>query len=62
MAETEQIQNTLNPDFKTGIVMNYFFEKMQKVKFLMIDGDGGADYDTIGEIQTNIGALMGAKA
>ena len=42
--------------------MNYFFEKMQKVKFLIIDGDGGADYDTIGEIQTNIGALMGAKA
>ena len=42
--------------------MNYFFEKLQKVKFLMIDGDGGTTYDTIGEVDTNVGALMGAKA
>jgi hypothetical protein len=30
--------------------MNYFFEKAQNIKFVMIDGDGSGDYDTIGEI------------
>ena len=48
---TEQIKNSLNPDFKTRIVMNYFFEKAQNLKFVMIDGDGSANnYDTIGEL------------
>ena len=28
----------------------------------MIDGDGDGDYDTIGEINTNMGQLMGARA
>jgi hypothetical protein len=43
--------NSLNPDFKTRIVMNYFFEKAQNLKFVMIDGDGSANnYDTIGEL------------
>ena len=27
----------------------------------MIDGDGGRDYDTIGEIEVTMGNLMGAK-
>jgi len=27
----------------------------------MIDGDGGGDYDSIGEVQTTMGKLMGAK-
>jgi len=28
----------------------------------MIDGDGGGDYDVIGEIETSMGKIMGAKA
>ena len=28
IAQTEQITNTLNPDFKTAITMNYFFERL----------------------------------
>ena len=27
----------------------------------MIDGDGGAEYDAIGEIEVTMGKLMGAK-
>ena len=27
----------------------------------MIDGDGGSDYDTIGEVEVTMGKLMGAK-
>ena len=59
---TEQLKNNLNPEFKTRIVMNYFFEKAQKLKFLMVDGDCHGDFDTIGEIQTTMGNIMGAKA
>jgi hypothetical protein len=56
------MKNNLNPDFKTRITMNYFFEKAQNIKFVIIDGDGAGDFDTIGEIQTTVGSLMGAKA
>ena len=41
--------------------MAYFFEKVQEYKFVLIDGDGGSDYDTIGECQVSMGKLMGAK-
>jgi hypothetical protein len=62
VGKTEQLKNNLNPDFKTRIVMNYFFEKAQNLKFVMIDGDSSTTFDTIGEIQATIGSLMGAKA
>jgi hypothetical protein len=48
--KTEQIMNQLNPDFQTRVMLNYFFEKQQQLKFVMIDGDGHGDFDTIGEI------------
>jgi len=32
------------------------------VKFKVIDGDGGGDYDTIGHVETTIGKIMGSKA
>lgn len=54
--------NTLNPDFTTSMKCNYFFEKEQNLKFVMIDGDGDGDYDTIGELNTTMGSLMGARA
>jgi hypothetical protein len=51
IGKTEQIINNLNPDFKTRIVMNYFFERAQNLKFVLIDGDGSKDdYETIGEL------------
>ena len=28
----------------------------------MIDDDGSGSYDTIGEVETNMGAVMGARA
>ena len=43
--------------------MNYFFERSQQLKFVMIDGDGCKhDFETIGELQTTMGNIMGAKA
>ena len=61
VGQTEQIRNQLNPDFKTAFTVAYFFEKVQTFKFEFIDGDGGADYDTIGSIEVTMGKLMGAK-
>ena len=60
IGKTEQIKNQLNPDFTTSFQVPYFFEKEQHYKFCMIDGDGDGDYDTIGEVETTMGKLMGA--
>ena len=51
----------MNPDFRTSFTLAYYFEKVQNYKFVMIDGDGGRDFDPIGEIQVTMGKLMGAK-
>ena len=61
MGQTEQIKNNLNPDFSTKFTINYYFEKKQQLKFQMIDWDGAGDYDTIGEVESTMGAIMGAK-
>ena len=61
MAATEQVSNNVNPEFRTPIQVTYYFEKVQHIKFVMIDGDDGDDYDTIGEIETQMSTLMGAK-
>ena len=62
IGRTEQIQNSLNPDFTTSFTVNYYFERVQELKFVMIDGDGDRDYDTIGELNCTMGQLMGARA
>ena len=48
IGQTEQINNTLNPDFRTSLTVPYYFEKVQNFRFVLIDGDGNGDYDTIG--------------
>ena len=61
VGRTEQINNSLNPDFKTAFKVPYFFEKVQQFKFIMIDDDGAGESDTIGAIEVTMGKLMGAK-
>jgi len=51
----------LNPDFKTNIVVGYSFEIAQRIKFELIDDDGKGSFDLIGEIETTLGNIMGAK-
>jgi len=62
IAQTEIINNNLNPDFQTSFTLAYFFEKVQRYKFMMVDADNtsGSDYDEIGEVETTMGSLMGA--
>ena len=62
IGQTETIKDQLNPDFEKALEVAYFFEKLQKLKFVIIDDDGSGSYETIGEVETNMGALMGAKA
>ena len=62
IAQTEKIKDSLNPDFEQALTVAYYFEKLQKLKFTIIDDDGSGTYDTIGEVETSMGALMGAKA
>ena len=56
--KTEKKSNTLNPDFQTCITIDYFFEKSQKLKFVMEDGDGGSS-EEIGVVETTLSAIMG---
>ena len=62
IGQTEKIKDNLNPDFEQCITVAYYFEKLQKLKFVMVDDDGSGSFDEIGNIETNMGALMGAKA
>ena len=41
--------------------MAFHFERHQALKFLIIDGDGTAQYETIGEIKVDLGTLMACK-
>lgn len=61
IGSTEQIKNNLNPDFMTPICLEYQFERLQKLKFHFIDGDGNGEYDEIGFFETDIGHIMGSR-
>ena len=61
IAKTETIANNLNPDFKATIVVGYSFEQAQRIKFEVIDDDGSNSFDLIGDVETTLGNIMGAK-
>jgi len=60
--QTETINNNLNPDFSRSITLDYFFEKSQRIKFVMDDIDSASSSENIGEIETTIAGIMGKKA
>lgn len=59
--KTESKSNTLNPDFDTHLEMEFFFERTQKLKFVMKDGDTNSS-EKIGETETTLACIMGKKA
>lgn len=61
IAETEMKPNNLNPDFDKIIIIDYYFEKHQPLRFEVIDDDGGGKFDMIGWVDTTLAAVMGAK-
>ena len=57
--KTEQIENNLNPDFVTHFLMDYYFEKEQRLKIEVFDVDI-TELEHIGNIETTLGEIMGS--
>lgn len=59
---TETVQDSLSPEFTTPVVLDYFFEEVQKLQFLVFDVDdpskspelGG---QSLGSIETTLGTV-----
>src|SRR5690554_1141712 len=63
LAKTECVKDTLNPVFVTGLEIDYRFEEVQRLKFVVYDIDkknGKAkDQDLLGEAETDLGSIIG---
>ncbi|EGG18226.1 phospholipid-binding protein [Cavenderia fasciculata] len=58
---TEKIDNNLNPQFKTPVMVDYFFEEVQNLKFTVYDVDNDKaleSQDYIGSAITTLGAIL----
>jgi Ca2+-dependent lipid-binding protein len=54
---TERKKDNLNPDFNEKITISYFFEKTQKLRFVMVDCDNEQTMagDEIGTYECTLG-------
>ncbi|XP_077970861.1 uncharacterized protein LOC120327759 isoform X1 [Styela clava] len=61
---TETIQNTLNPDFVTKFVIDYFFEERQALRFDVFDIDSKSakltKHDFLGQVFCTLGEIVGS--
>ncbi|CAI2362928.1 unnamed protein product [Moneuplotes crassus] len=60
VGKTETIQNNLNPDFSTPIIIDYFFEKTQDIRFEVWDQDPSRK-EKQGSHTTKVAHLLGAR-
>ncbi len=60
LGETEVKDNTLNPDFSTSFVVDYFFEKVQNMRFDVYDKDPSR-LEFIGSCFATLGKIAGAR-
>ncbi|KAG5499854.1 hypothetical protein GH5_03990 [Leishmania sp. Ghana 2012 LV757] len=58
IGKTEVIRNNLNPEFKTCISVNYFFEIRQTMRVEVWDSDKGKVDDFLGRAEFTLGQLM----
>ncbi|KAG5474361.1 hypothetical protein LSCM1_03141 [Leishmania martiniquensis] len=58
IGKTEVIRNNLNPEFKTCIPVNYFFETRQTLRVEVWDSDKGKADDFLGRAEFTLGQLM----
>uniref|UniRef100_A0A8C3AMY1 Copine-3 n=1 Tax=Cyclopterus lumpus TaxID=8103 RepID=A0A8C3AMY1_CYCLU len=65
IGRTERIQNCLNPKFSKTFVIDYYFEMVQKLKFVVydIDSDNNSlqDADFLGELECTLGQVVSSK-
>ncbi|XP_072013464.1 copine-8-like isoform X3 [Amphiura filiformis] len=61
---TEEIKDTLNPDFVRKVIIDYYFEETQKLKFELYDIDSPSkdlrNHDFLGAAQCTLGEIMSA--
>ncbi|KAN0023754.1 hypothetical protein ACTFIV_008141 [Dictyostelium citrinum] len=57
IGSTEMISNNLNPVFKKTVTIDYHFERIQNLKFEVLDIDGGKN-DTIGDFSITLGNII----
>jgi len=66
---TELIKNNHDPKFTKGIEIQYFFEEVQYLKFVIVDVDSpyrkitefSSGKDLIGIVETTVGEIMGSR-
>eukprot|EP00124_Ichthyophonus_hoferi_P003790 Ihof_evm5s354 gene=Ihof_evmTU5s354 len=65
VGSTEQIDNNLNPVWSKPVVVNYYFEEVQHIRFVVYDIDNsnqGLDQqDLIGSFECTLGEIVGSK-
>ena len=53
--------NSLNPQFSTPVIVDYFFEELQKLKFMIYDIDSASgslkNADFLGEMHCTLGQV-----
>jgi len=59
--ETEIIKDNLNPNFHKTFLVDFIFETHQHIKFEIIDIDGPTHFEMIGNVETTVGTIMGAR-
>ena len=60
-SETEVVKSNLNPNFAKSIILDYFFEQKQRLKFEVLDCHGPDKFEPVGEVLTSLNELVGAK-
>jgi len=65
VGSTERINDNLNPTFLKSFIIDYYFEMIQKLRFLVFDMDKDTDAfnsnDYIGYVEKTIGDLIGSS-
>jgi len=65
VGSTERINDNLNPTFLKSFIIDYYFEMIQKLRFLVFDMDKDSDAfnsnDYIGYVEKTIGDLIGSS-
>ncbi|CAG8523928.1 18607_t:CDS:10 [Acaulospora morrowiae] len=62
---TEVIKNNLDPKFVKGIVVDYFFEELQKYRFIVVNvndkqNQDWRDQEFIGQFDCDLGSILGS--
>lgn len=65
VGRTENIRNSLNPEFSKAMLLDYYFEEVQKLSFYVYDIDNStpdlSDDDYLGGVETTLSLLVASN-